>query len=519
MKYRAGEYLRLSDADKDKQVSDSIENQNLIIKSYVERQEDVEIYKKYIDDGRTGMNYNRDGFQDMMEDVENGNINMIIVKDLSRIGREHCDTITLLKRVLPEKQIRFVAVVDNIDMNGPQKAQSTLDVPFKVMVNDYYSQNISTQVRNAQKIKREAGKFIGSYACYGYIKDPEDKNHLLIDAEAARVVNNIYNEFIAGNNIQAIARSLNAEQVYCPTEYKNKIQGLNYRNCNKLNKTNYWTYSTVRSILTREMYIGNMVQHTVEKLAYNINKVMVLDEDEYDRVENMHEAIVSKEQFDMVQKLLKHRYRQMNCSNRSMYAGFIVCGDCGRAMSKSKTKIGFAYRCGTYARYGKQYCSAHYITEMQLNQLVLKAIQQNTAEALKKIDSADFKKEYAHTEKSRGEKKLSALENKIVQMKQEKIQMLTNLSKKVLSESDYILYNENYEKEFYKISREIEFEKEKKIQDNEYSTIYNNWIDNFIQYANITEINRDVIINLIEKINFYENNIIEISFRFKNPFE
>lgn len=269
--FRAGKYLRLSNEDSGKKdVSESIENQSNIIDNYLQFHPDIEVYDTYIDDGKTGMNYDRDDFKRMMNEINAGYINCVIVKDLSRIGREHCETIYLLKKLFPVAGVRFIAVVDNIDIKDT--INQGVDVPFKVVVNDYYSQNISNQVRNAFATKQTDGKFTGSFASYGYIKDPKDKNHLIPDPQTAPIVQRIFKEFLDGKSIRSIARDLNNEGIYSPSAYKRIVQKFSYRNYHTELDTEHWTYSTIKAMLKKEVYIGNMIQHRTESISYNIRK-------------------------------------------------------------------------------------------------------------------------------------------------------------------------------------------------------------------------------------------------------
>lgn len=527
--YIAGKYLRLSDADRDKnghELSNSIENQNLTIDRFLENHQDIKVYETYIDDGKTGMNYERYDFKRMMRDIDHGKINTVIVKDLSRIGREHCDTITLLKRTFPLKNIRFIAVVDNIDLNGNYGKQS-IDVPIKVVINDIYSQNISNQVRNALSDKMETGKFIGAFTSYGYVKDPNDKNHLLIDPEAAEIVRRIFDEFLSGKSISIIADELNAEHIYSPLAYKRFVQGLNFSTYYSDPGAAYWTYSTIKRMLKKRIYTGDMVQHTTETIAYNIKKKRRIPKEEYCIVEGKHEAIVEKDTFQKVQDIMGERfYKQRNTESceENPYKGIFFCGDCDRAMNitfyatKEKPRV-YAFRCGQHAREGKNNCSSHFISKAKLDKIVLEEIRKNINKAKELVDMNGIFEMLKSKKNDSTKERLKTLEKRKVQLINEKKHMLSNLSKKIIAEEDFSLYNTSYIEEMEKIEQGIISLSERYSEKNRDQSDYKEWVSSFLEYKDITALDRNTIVSLIEKIKIYENRIVEIIFRFKNPFE
>ena len=517
-KYKTAIYCRLSDEDyaKRKEVSESIENQLGICRSFLAEHGELEETGIYIDDGRTGLNYDRDGYIRMMEDVDMGKVDCIITKSLARLGREHAETIRLFKETFVLKGIRYIAVIDNIDFNGRIES---IEIPIKVVMNDHYSMEISKNIRSAFTVKAARGEFIGSFATYGYRKDEKNKNHLVVDPEAAEVVKRIYAEFIAGKSISTIMHGLNDDGILCPTEYK-KMGGINYSNNRKLEKTYYWTYSTVKKILLNENenYIGNMVQHRTEKLAYNMKQLVSVPKTEWIRAEGTHEPIISKDDYDFVQRLIKQRWKHMECSPVVWkYAGIVYCGDCGRRLAYSKRKDGRVLRCSTYTRIGKEYCSQHLIYEYELDDLVLRAVQDNILDALENMD----------LEKAREkEVKLGiSEENSRLQLKLEDLErgykkMLMNLSMEIISEEDFKVFREDYqEKKDFLEKRKIELQNQKN-RDTLYLSEYQKWLDNFLKYRNVTEVSREMLTNLIERIDVYDkadDSYINIIFRFKKP--
>ena len=346
-------YIRLSREDGDKEESDSVGNQRKLLAGYMNKQDDFILYDVYIDDGFTGTNFNRPAFKRMLKDIKAGKVNCVIVKDLSRFGRDYIDTGRYLERDFPEMGVRFISVTDSIDS---MKQAYDMLLPIKNIFNEQYARDISKKVQTAVKTKQEAGEFIGAFTSYGYKKSPVDKNKLVIDEYSADVVRKIFSLYIQGYGKQKIAKLLNEEGILCPSEYK-RAMGLNYHNPNRLESTTYWSYSTINSILHREMYVGNMVQGTKHQRMRSKQKKMA--KEDWIIVEDTHEPIIDKETWEKAQSLLHKRTRELDLeTNKNIFAGFVKCGDCGRAMAKnmwrradgSKT---YSLYCGTYKRNGK----------------------------------------------------------------------------------------------------------------------------------------------------------------------
>lgn len=516
--YIAVMYLRLSDDDREKNglYSESIENQEMICRQWLSYHPEIKLYGVFIDDGKTGLNYNRDGFQEMKAVLDAGLANMIICKALMRFGREEIDTLIYFKREFVQKNIRFVAVADGIDYLGPESDRN-MDLSFKIMVNDYSSKQTSINVRSVQEAKRGQGLFIGSYAAYGYIKDPQNKNRLVIDPPAAQVVRRIYDLFLQGYNVRAIAGVLNNEGVLCPSDYKRQVLQYNYRNSKALKTTHYWTYCTVKRILQHEVYIGSIVQHTTEKIAYNLETVRAVPREQWCVRKDKHEPIISPEDFEKVQQLIAVRYREPDFKHLSIYAGYLKCGDCGRAMSKQKIDNGYKYRCGTYARVGKKYCSSHIITSKELDKMLLKEINKIIT-AITSEDVDYVKKSLSFKNMGGDMDAIKGLYKRQESMVEEKKEMLRLVSKKVVDETDFLLYNENYQKEYAALEQQISRLKLSVEESRKYYRECEEWIENFLKYKNIKQVTRELIVSLVKEINVFENQKIQIKFLFKNPF-
>lgn len=518
-RYYAAGYLRLSDKDLHLDISEqseSIENQKNIILEYEKKNPDVKVVRFFIDDGYTGLNYKRDGYQQMMQWIDEGKINMIITKELSRLGREHADTIRLFKQDFVRKKIRYVAVIDNIDFNGRIEG---IDIPFKVLVNDYYSQNLSNTVTKTLRNMQKQGKYVAAFTPYGYLKDPEDKHKLIIDPYASKIVKRIYAYYRLGYSIDWICRRLTEEKIPSPGQYKQSFT--NFKCPTRLSRPDYWTYSSIWHILKSEIYIGTMVQHKREKIAYNLSDTQKVPENEVIKIPGLVEPIVEKEEWDQVQELMiKKRRTGLGDGSSNLFAGLIQCGDCKRSLGRVKDHHypKRYYRCNTYARMGKEYCSPHKIQEKTLQDIVLQAIKKNAMES-EVFQNMKLSKSNNCSIKNQNEQIIKKCKARLESLEHERAGMLKNLARGIITEDDFLLYKEQYEAEKKQLEYQLsDLQKEQNntiIVDKEYQT----WVNEFIVHRNLEILTREIVLHLIKSIVVYEGNKVEITFRFRNPFE
>lgn len=511
---RVAEYLRLSRKDGDKAESDSIGNQRDMLDAYIERHKEFELYDRYIDDDYTGTNFNRPGFIRMMNDIEDGNIDVVLVKDLSRFGRDYVDTGRYLQKVFPRLGIRFIAINDHID-SGKQAYDMLM--PIKNIFNEQYARDISGKILSSVKSRQEAGKFVGAFACYGYFKDPNDNTKLVVDPYAASVVRRVFDLFISGVGKMSIARALNAEKVLCPSEYKKSL-GMNYTNGNKIGKTNYWTYSTIQSILTNEMYAGTMVQNKASQSRYNARGGrMVNAKNEWIKVHGTHEPIISRETWSVSQDLLKRRTRQLNFQeNVSVYAGFLKCADCGRAMSKVISNGRERYLCGTYKRYGKEYCSSHRIFADDLNAIVLSSLNEKISKIqnlLGVVEEAEREAELKmSSEKEPIQMQVDKLKLRLAKISKAKRELYEDYKSKLLTKEEFVEYKAEYQSQEEQLEKQIETLESPSPQ----TQILQKYplIKKFKDTKQLSEINRTVLESMIQEIIIHENNKIQIVYKF-----
>lgn len=324
------------------------------------------------DDGFSGSNFERSEFKRMMGDVYKGRVNCIIVKDLSRFGRDYIESGRYIQKIFPAFGVRFIALTDHYDSFCADAGESEIILPVKNFINDSYCRDISTKVKSQLVVKQKAGECTSAFAVYGYQKSERDKSQLVIDDYASEIVRRIYEWKILGMSVSAIAAKLNDLHILSPREYK-KSQGLNYRGGFFGGKESRWSSSTVKRILTNEIYLGHLLQGKTEKINYKIKKSVQKPKEEWIRVENTHEAIISANDFAVVQNLLQVDGRiSIECGKVSLFSGLLFCGDCGeqmvRRISRYKDMSKVYYICSTKNR--GEGCSRHSIEENVLAELV-----------------------------------------------------------------------------------------------------------------------------------------------------
>lgn len=528
--WSVGLYIRLSQEDEDngkeKQESNSVTSQKTLLNEFIKEHDDLNVYDIYIDDGFTGTDFNRPGFQRLLEDMRNGKLNCVIVKDLSRLGRNYIEVGNYIEQVFPLFNIRFIAINDNVDSFKNPASTNTILVPFKNLINDEYCRDTSIKIRSSLNSKKKKGEFIGAFSAYGYMKSPNDKHKLIIDEVAAEVVRKIFfwsvNE---GLGKIAICHRLNDLGILNPTGHKKLELKQNYNNYGIKDNTYTWTPSTVRNILNNEVYIGHTVQGKRRTKSYKVHKVEKIPENEWVKVENTHEPIIDKEIFEKAQELNK---RDMRVSQKtkalSIWAGFLKCADCKRAMNKksSTNKCGNKYEyyiCSTYRKKSNKLCTKHSIKIEKLEEAVLQTINMhinlliNTDEISKQIRDVGAISNRPYI-----------IEN-IIATKQNEISKISNF-KRILYEDwkngditreEYIEYKKNYDTDIERIKQSInnlQIEEQKQSENNE-KTI--KWIRNFKQQKKIQELSREIMLELIDYIYVHEDEEITIKFKFKEP--
>ncbi len=517
--WRAGLYIRLSREDGDKIESESVSSQKAILERFLAEHPSIGFYDIYTDDGWSGTDFDRPSFQRMLSDITSKKINCVIVKDLSRFGRNYVEAGKYLETVFPLFKVRFIAVNDNIDSIANPQSMNNVIVPFKNIMNDEYCRDISTKVRSALDIRRKQGKFIGSFAAYGYQKDPIDHNRLVIDEDAAAIVRQIFRKFLEGYSILGIARELNELGVPNPSEYK-RNRGLN---CAK--SCGLWVDSTIRRILTNELYIGNLVQKKNEVVSYKIHVAKPVEKNSRIVVENTHQAIIEKSDFEKVQSLLRRDTRTSPESNRlSVFAGFVKCADCGRAMVKRTVKQPYKtydyYVCSTFRKMHSKACTKHAIRIEVLDEAVLGFLNEYISLAVdfdKLIEKINHAQHKGATSK-RLEGELLVKENELAKSQKILLELYPDYKSGLLTREQYFAQKERYENSVQKITAAIERIKGEMEQFASGIDGGNEFISNFKKYRGFQELTRDIMVELIDNIYIHEVGEVEIHLKCKEAF-
>lgn len=509
-------YIRLSREDGDKNESLSIANQRLLLTDFVNKQTDLCVYDIYVDDGFSGTAFNRPDFQRMIRDIENKNIQCVVVKDLSRLGRNMPKVTEYINDYFPSKKVRFIAINDAVDKQYYDiDTSEDMMIDVKNMFNGFYPKDISKKVRSTFRTKQSNGQFIGAFACFGYKKSEDDHNKLVIDEYAANIVKRIYDMYISGKGQNTIAKILNDEGIPCPSEYKKQC-GLKYHNCNRLKTTSYWTYSTIYNILRNEIYTGTMVQNKSFRQICKKNAIK-LPKEKWIIVENTHEPIIDMDTWNKVQNLLQRNTRQTNLANNiHMFAGFLKCADCGRAMVKIKRRGKITFNCGSYNRYGTKFCSIHSITEQNLERIVLDDLNL-IIKSLKNINQLieeEQKKNTTATLQSLGD--ISKYEQEIERLEKKKELAYEHYLDEVLSKDEYLKYKSKYDQQITVIQSKIDIINQTK----DTQTITSNpWIEQLLKYEQLDHLDRQTVVEMISMIYVYENHKIKIVYNFSNELE
>lgn len=522
-KDKTGLYMRLSVEDNDKLESDSIKNQRELLRAYAESHPELEVVDEYVDDGYTGTNFDRPAFSRIMQDCEAGRINCIVVKDLSRLGRNFIGMGKLMERVFPQKGIRLIAINDNYDNAKENSAADDVVVPFKNLLNDSYSRDISTKIRSQLAVKCRRGEFIGNYAPYGYQKDERNHNHLVVDDYAASVVRDIFQWRMDGMSAQRIADKLNHSGVLSPSEYKRLAAGT-YRSGFHSGEKAKWQATQIIRILTNEIYLGTMVQGKRQKVNYKVKKIRYVAPENWIRVRETHEAIITQQLFDTVQEVIKLD----TCAGEGqetvhLFSGIVECGSCHQSMVRRMTskngKRYFYLHCSTYKNHGG--CTSHIISESKLYDVVLKALQQEIA-AISKIED----RLHEIDQIPRDQRKIKSFHNQIATLEKEmekytelRRQLYEDMTSGIVDKEEYLEFNRTFTQ---KIEAAQDSQREARRQmelllNIEVSQLP--WIEMFKKYQNLQELNRRILVELIEKIIVIDKTQIVIRFRFQEQID
>ena len=517
-------YIRLSREDGDREESNSIASQRELLTEFVDTQTDMTAPRLYTDDGCTGTDFDRPDFRRMMHDLRAGIVNCVIVKDLSRLGRNYVKVGEYLEHTFPLLNVRFIALSERIDSVADPRSVNNLVVPFKNILNDEYARDISNKVRASLDLKRRQGKFIGSFASYGYRKDPNDHSRLLIDETAAAIVRDIFDWFISGTSVLGIAKRLNEQGVPNPSAYKRQ-QGMNYRHPTSDKLDDLWPDSSVRRILRNPLYTGTMVQGKNRTKSYKLHVNEAVPEEDWITVEQTHEAIIPGELFDKAQSLFARDTRTAPTRKQVyLFSGFLRCADCGKAMNRKTISQPYRnyyyYICSTFKKQHSGACTKHTIRSDRLEQAVLETLRSQIALAVEMDEliaeinrSGACSRSADHLQTERAQ-----LETERERIEQMKLSLYPDWKAGDISREEYHRLKEQFEQQQARLDTRLATLQTRidEVQNGVNET--NSFLSQFVKYRNLQTLTREVVVELIDMIYVHEGGKITIKFKFSDAY-
>ena len=515
-RWRLGIYIRLSKEDlkKGKDDSNSVKNQRDLLNDFYRRNiDEFESITEYVDDGHTGTDANREDFQRLLADVMSGKINCVIVKDLSRFARNYSDAGSLIDNLFVQMGVRFISLAENVDSYKNPDSVSNIIVPITNVMNDNYCYQTSKKIRQVFDYKRRNGQYIGSFAPYGYIKDPKDKHQLIVDEDAAEIVKQIYALCLQGTTKRHISFYLNEHGVPSPTAYR-RAKGLPV---SSTADDPMWGDRAIWNILTNPIYTGDLVQGRRRVKSYKVHEIEAVPEDEWVTVPDTHEAIIDKESFEKVQALLKRDTRSAPKSRElHLFSGFLRCADCGKAITRSQSGKNVYYACSTYKNRSRLACSMHSIKHNRLEAAVLFAIQQQVhlavsySELVARINSAPIKK----SQSFRLDDLINTKERELAKVTRYKQSLYQDWKDGEITRQEYRTMKADYEQQSQRLSDILVRLTAERAElangvDQEHPALVA-----FMKFENIDSLSREILIELIDHIKVYENGNISVRFKF-----
>ena len=515
--FNVGIYIRLSQEDKDKKYesdSESVINQKELLRGYV-KNNNFNLVKEYVDDGYSGTDFERPGFQRMLEDINNKKINCVIVKDLSRLGRDHVMTGYYIETFFPENNIRFISILESYDSFKNQASNDSST--FIIACNDYYSKQNSIKIRNVLNEKRKNGKFVGSLPCFGYMRDPLDKGHLIPNPDTASIVKKIFKWRADGIGPTEIANRLNKANVITPSGYKKT----NYSS--RLIDRENWNISTVKKILTNRVYTGDLVQHTQTKVNYKSKKKITLDEKLWIIVKNTHEPLVDKDTFNYVNTLRKRNTRNYEIkTNREkrLLEGKLFCKECKNRLTVlyRKKQDYWSVNCNRYSRDPvRGRCYSHFYPYNYLEEQVLEQINKYISKLIKELNIKELNDEVVkniHKETTNIDKIV-----KEFQIEKEKITgrlktLYNDRCDGVISADTYKELASEFEQKLKQINEEIENQNVKKYKMKNKANTLPDYTKKIKKLLDLNKPKKELIDTLVDKIVIDKDRNITICFKY-----
>lgn len=532
--YQTAGYIRLSIEDSGKTDGYSLENQEKLVRDYIADQQDMRLYRLYIDNGATGTVFERPAFDEMMQDMKDGKINCIVVKDLSRLGRNYLEAGNYLEQIFPFFRVRFISITDGYDSNSPDVTDESLIIPLKNIINEGYAKDISLKITTSFESRKKQGQFMGRYPVYGYLKDPANKNHLIVNPETCGIVRRIFQMRDSGMALGTIASQLNEEGIPSPARYL-WIKGLSKE---ERHQDSYWDRINVKRLLMNKMYLGMLVYGKERSSFAKGIKRQRVPESEWKYVPNAHEAIIDQELFDSVQKKLEDAKQNFLNTMRvnedyrpgNLFRGKIHCSDCGRAMKM--TKFVKTRKDGSIDRYALyECCRRKQLYDLSCPQRsIRKAVVDKTVEEAIRFHIRTFLDTEQIIAKlnrsSKGRAAASDIQNHIRE-KQRRISKIERLStgiyedyrEGILNEEEYLAIRSQYGEEKEGLLKEVDA---LMLAEREHEADYRSTgslADIVRKYAEFPELNREIVEAFIADIRVHTDSHLAITFAFEDEFQ
>lgn len=511
MDYRVAQYIRLSKEDESEGPSQSVTNQQSLLNEFV-KQHRLTVYDTYIDDGFSGTTFDRPAFQRMIADIEAGKVNMVITKDLSRLGRDYILTGHYMERYFPEKRVRYISLLDGIDTGVESTANDI--TPFRAIMNDMYAKDISKKIKSVKRDKQRKGQFIGGKPSYGYKMHPTEKNQIVIDEQVAPIVRRMFAMAAEGISCRQIASTFNEEQIPTPATYAGLTlshQGL---------YSGKWSSERVSFMLQNETYVGNMVQGRQVKVSYKSKKCLHQTPDNWVVVEGTHKPLVSQEIFDQVQLMIRSRTKTRSRTYDFLLKGLIYCHECGYplAVLNRKNAAGeerLIFICRTYQRFTKAgVCTCHCIKEQTVTEAVVAKVQEVCQQYLNPARLCSI----AHAAVEDAAKKESR-EEEILQLEKRQQSLTANLDQMYMDRLNGLLAEEDFQRIYDRVRSERKMLEEqiKVLQHQQNNPVRSEEKAREIvqRFMDSAFTRRELLVSLIERVELTEDKRIIIKFRFR----
>jgi len=516
IKWNVAAYVRLSSDDEDKVESDSITNQKSLIEYFLENNKDLKLKDFYIDDGFTGTDFDRPSFQRLLNDIKFGKINAVIVKDLSRFGRNYIEVGNYLEQVFPLYNVRFIAINDNIDSFKDPKSLNNVVVPFKNLMNDEYARDISNKVRSILDTKKVNGEFIGSIAPYGYLRDTKDKHKLIIDEVSSKVVKKIFKMILDGKSKTEVIDELNKLDILPPRLYQIKDKNYKFDVRTTMQK---WDRKKLDNILKNRVYTGELVQSKKRTISYKVHKLVNINVDEWVSVKNSHRPIINKEDFERVQNIIYNRDTRIKENKKyDVFSGHLKCADCQNTLTLKKGKRSEYYYCTSYLR--AKECTKHSISKSKLEEIVVSIIN-TKIELILDIDNAInyiTKNSEINYDYEILKNRLSEINTKVTKYEKLIESVYDDYNCKIITRDEYLDYKNEYFMTLKNLKEELS-NTQNNIDNLDCNVTENkDWMQYFMKNRKIENLTKKIVDELIDYICLDENGNIKIIFRYEDNF-